>query len=526
MVKRGIVEMKHVILLVFAVVFVFSYVDTACGVACGYKICQVNPWFEADAKQLHHIAKEKSPTQFIKLAGPRNDWLSGAVMLVAAQDVSVTVGQDLPKELEGKIQLRVVGKIKARDPNAVVWDPIMTEAQVKGSARYVINGESIKDFPLLRVSPQTPALIWITVDLRDIAAGQYVSKLTFTDSKNKVKVIPLKVEVLDAEIPVKNPLRCFMWQYSTKSPVMIQDLIDHGINIFHVNHQASWDNGAEFLLFFFGPSWHRKPITEGTYDEVKKELDRLWGVIEDNNVPLDSWAIQVADEVSDKSYEIDVEYAKLVKKYKPETPICFNPAFGVAADSHQHLTTLDKTIKNIAPYCDIWMPYAWHLWGADKTGSSVYDFINEDRNTHGKRFWAYDIWGAASRRPSAGRSMFRRGPYVAWKYRIEGFSNYALNAWWSQQPWNHVTASLNYSLIYSNGDPPIAGRSYEVLRQGFQEYKKMYRLKELGMPVEKIDELVLECANAEKIETFDTVNRKMDALLVRLSKRARNEKAN
>lgn len=487
-----------------------------CGYEDGYKVCNINPWFEADADQLYSQVSQQSPAESISLSGPRNDWLTAAVMLIADSDVTVLVSADSPAILEDNIQLRVMGKLNARNPQTVVWDPIMDPYQVRQSVSNVINGDSIKDFPVLRISSSTPAIVWITVDLSDIYTGIFTSTLKFVDSHGNTKEIPLRIEVLDAKIPIENPLHCFTWQYSTASSVMINDLIDHGVNVFHVNRQEAWDYGAKFMLFFFGTSWSRQPITdiEQTRADVRSELDIIWGFIEDNNVPIDRWAIMLADEVSDSTYEIDIDYAQLVKEYKPDTPICFNPSLAVDGATGSVTTTLNGAIINIAPYCDIWMPYAGHLWGALGTGPGIYNYIDDQRNNHGKRFWVYDIWGASGRHPAIGRSMFRRGSYVAWKYRLGGFSNYALNAWGSQQPWNHVSGALNYSVTYSVGDPPLPGRGYEVLRQGFQEYKKMYRLLQLGMPMDDIDEWADDCASASTIEVLDTANDQMNQALV------------
>lgn len=479
-----------------------------------YKICNISPWFEADANQLYTQVSQQSAAESIELSGPHNDWLTAAVMLIAVNDVNVTVSLDSHVVLEDHIQLRVMGTIQARAPNAVVWDPIMDPCQVSANYPKVINGNSIKNFPLLRLSSSTPAIIWITVDLNDVPyTGTFTSTLEFEDDDENTETLPLEIEILDAEIPKENPMHCFTWQHSTTSSTMINDLKDHGINVFHVNRQDAWDNGAKFMLFFFGTSWNRNEITdmEATTEDVRDELDIIWGFIEDNNVPMDQWAIMLADEVTDSTYAIDVNYAKLVKEYKPDTPICFNPA--LAVDGSTVNTTLNGAIVNIAPYCDIWIPYAGHLWGALDTGLGIYNYIEDQRINHGKRFWFYDILGLSGRRPEIGRSMYRRGPYVAWKYNLDGFNFYALNQWWSDKPWLHKE-SLNYAVTYSVGDPPIAGRGYEVLRQGIQEYKKMHRLKELGIPIDDIDEWADDCAHTSMLADLNTANDEMNQSLV------------
>jgi hypothetical protein len=492
-----------------------SMPNSTAGQALKWRVCELSPWVEADAKELPGRLKKR--TNKVELSGPVNDWLTGAVGVATDEKCDVTVSLAASEPIKGRIQLRVVGQIPDGPDRRVVWDPLFTEKQVNEYAGKVVNGELIKNFPKLTVTPEVPAFLWLTVNLKGVKPGEYRAELTFKDEAENVEKLPLVIKVLAAELPVDNPLCCLAWQHTSDDPDMIRDKIDHGINVFWRNHEAAWKNGAKFLLIQFSSSFNRQPITDEKKLEVKAELEKIWQLMDRLKVPRENWALNTADEISDSSAQIDLAYAKLIKSIRPDTPLCFNPAWGKAADSNQNNTTLDGAIKVIAPVTDIWLPYCWHLWD----GSGAMDYM---RST-GKPLWTYEINGCAARNPSVARSMFRKGPYMAWKYRLTGFSFYALNAYHGDNPWNH-DKSENYALVYTNGSGPdgvVASRGYEVFRQAIQEYKRLYVLKQLGVPENVLDSWVNRLLG-EKATTddFDRLRVKMDAQLVKIRGKSAN----
>lgn len=477
-----------------------------------WRVCRVHPWVEADALQLPHLLTE--PAKRVSLSGPRNDWLTGAFAIAADADTVVTVGLRSPAPLEGRIQLRVVGQVRERERKRVVWDPLFGAediAAVQTNARYILNSDYIKDFPRLRVAPDVPAFLWLTVDLRGVDSGKYAARVSLTDDWGNHTTVPVEVTVLDAELPVRNPLCAFAWQWNDDDPEMLRDLIEHGVNVFHVQHEAAWKAGARFLLFFFRPSWRRElPIDDEKRAGIAQELDRIWQLTERLEVPLDRWAITLADEVSDKTARTDLAYAQEVRKLRSDTPILFNPSWGKAADTNQNWTTPDGTINVIAPETDVWLPYSWHLWD----GSGALELMRAT----GKPMWFYEIEGSVTRRPEVGRGMLRRGPWYAWKYRLQGFCVYALNDWKTNGWDDTTTPTPRYSFTYPKN---ISSRGFEALRQGFQEYKRLHRLHELGCGSAILDAWTqLATSHAHNVRLFDTLREAMDKKLVELTARA------
>jgi len=483
----------------------------------GWRFCRLHPWVEADADQLAGMLTE--PAERIDLAGPRNDWLTGAVGIAAGTDVRVTVRLRVPDALKDRVQLRVVGQVKEREKKRWVWDPLFAEGDLPTNGRSTRNYEQIKDFPRVTVTPSRPAFLWLTVDLRNIRSGRYEAELLANDERGQQASVPVRIAVLDAELPIENPLFCFAWQWSTTQPAMIREFIDHGINVFHVHPEAVWKAGAKFCLFVFEPSWKRKPLDDAQRALVKDHLDRIWETVERLDIPRDRWAIYLADEPCDQTAAVDLSYAMEVRALRPETPIWFNPAWDKLPGSDRNNTTVDGTFRKLASVADIWCPYSAHLWD----GSGAINFM---RST-GKRMWFGEIWGNAARRPSVGREMLRQGPWMAWKYRLEGFGVYAANAW-VDDPWNDLDgATPDYAFTYPAGDRLISTRGFEAFRQGVQEYKRLHVLHRRGVGLGLLDawaDLLLDAwadralSSPCSVYALDQIRRAMDDWLVGLSR--------
>ncbi len=475
-----------------------------------WRICRLHPWVEADVKQLPVLLTEK--IKHINLSGPRNDWLTGAVGIASDRKSEVRVKLESPKALKNRIELRVVGQVHYN--NDVVWDPLIRKIDVP-KAKPVLNYQQIKRFPLFTVLPKSPIFLWITIDLRNVKSGSYHAKFTFRDGFGNRTEIPLNVSVLDAELPIDSPLYYIAWQWWGKK--MIPDFIEHGINVAWVNYEQAWKLGAKFLLFS-----HHHPAKLPDEKEKKKYL--AWTakrikMIEKLKVPRGQWAFNPFDEPTDKTAKIILEYGKLIKEHFPDAPLWYDPAW-IKPGFNPHLkkqkmneTTVDGCLKVINPVTDIWCPYTWHLW--DHSGAFEY------MKSTGKPMWAYDIWGNAARRPAVGRQILRTGPWMAWKYRLKGFGIFAANDWHVDVWEGRSGKAVNYSFTYPQGPDgrPISSRGYEAIRQGIQEYKRLYVLKKLGADMKVLDTLTEIALSAKSVKTFDSIRNQLDRMLVEYQNR-------
>lgn len=469
-----------------------------------WQVYAINPWIEANAEQL--AGRLTKTADSLALSGPRNDWLTGAVA-IASDDVSkVRVSLLEPDALSGRVSLRVLGIVKQMDGDALVYDPIISKEDLPDYAKEAANFEEIKDFPNLKVTSKTPAFLWLTVDLTGVKSGSYEAKLIFEDDLGNKKVTPVNISVLDAELPVESPLPCIGWQW-WNSDRMIKDFVQHGVNVAWRNHEQAWKNGAQFLLFQFSSTFQVGPLTDERKAEIQKELADIWATVERLKVPIDRWAINTNDEVSDSTAQQTLVTARYIKSLRPETPIWQNPAWGQQADSNQNWTTTDGCLKVIAPIVDVWCPYSWHLW--DKT--AAFSFMKST----GKRMWYYEIWGCASRRPSVGRETLRTGPMMAWKYDLTGWGVFCANDW-PDNPWS---GKLEHTFTYPGANGRlISSRGFEAIRQGTQEYKRLYMIRKIGGRKTKplTDSWVDMSLSAESVEVIDAVRAQMDKTLVAL----------
>ena len=481
-----------------------------CATNVHWRVCSVHPWVECDAEQLPaHLTKVADK---IDLSGPRNDWLTGAVAIAADENSTVTVSLEDSKSLKRRIQIRVVGQVRNRETRKIVWDPLISKEDLPDKATKAYNFQQIKDFPMLHVTPKVPAFLWLTVDLRGAKSGLYKARIKFADNTGHATSVPINISVLDAELPVDNPLYCMGWQW-TSSEKMVRDFVDHGINTAWKNQEMAWKAGAKFLLFQFSSSFNRKPIDDKQREEVKNELTEIWALVDWLKVPRDQWAINPADEPSDKTAQIDLEYANLIKSIRPDTPIWYDPAWGKAADSAQNSTTVDGTLKLLAPVTSVFCPYCWHLW--DKSGAI--DFMR----LTGKPIWSYEILpSSADRRATVGKEALRTMPWMAWKYRLKGVGYYSANAT-DNDPWDDLAPGVegyaNYSFTYPGANGIMSSRGFEAVRQGMQEYKRLYMLRKLGADLRTLDAWAESGVSAPNVETYDELRAQMDKKLVELT---------
>lgn len=490
------------------------------GAQVDWGLYNVNPWIEADANTLPGMLKKQ--TNKIDLSGPRNDWLTGAIAVSAIENTAVTVRLEESPKLRGRITLKVVGQLIEREHQRVIWDPLLSTDDIKEFAKGLVNFEQVKDFPLLHITPDLPAFLWITVDLRGVESGNYIARLTFRDKKGGFKAASINIEVLDAELPVKSPLHCLAWQWARDD--MIQDFLEHGVDVAYRDHEKWWDKGAGFLLFQFGPTFSRKPLDDERKAEIKKELDDIYALVDKLKVPRNKWALYIADEPSDGSSKIDAQNAAYIKRLRPGTQIYTNPAWGMLADKNQNSATLDGTIKVLNQYTDIWCPYIWHMWD----GSGVYKYLKSTK----KPLWFYEIYTqAANQRPSVGRDALRMLAWNAWRYDAKGIgmfsANDVANNWWRDlDPKSNGYA--NYSFTYPGANGIMSSRAFEALRQGIQEHKRLFVLRSMEADSAILDVLVSKAFVAAEQKDgallIDSIRSELDKMLVLEFQKQNNKK--
>jgi len=174
--------------------------------------------------------------------------------------------------------------------------------------------------------------------------------------------------------------------------------------------------------------------------------------------------------------------------------------------------TVEGAFKPLAQVLDVWCPYSWNLWDREAD-----QHLTIMRGT-GKPIWFYDIWGmSGARRPAVGRQMLRTGPWLAWKYRLQGFAWYALDEYSGGNPWGDQSTARCYACVYpptGGYEVPVPGRGFEAVQQGFQEYKRLHELRRLGVDEDRLDAFAERVLKAKRVEEIDQVRQEMDKLLL------------
>jgi len=480
-----------------------------CIASASWDIYPIHPWVEVTADQLP--AACVTPADRLHLSGLGNDWLTAAVVLKSNDGAShrVAVSTHAHEALRRQTHLRVVGVIK-QGKDEWLLDPLLERAAGNpyGLSGYLRNFDAIRDFPNVTVTPQEPVMLWLTVKTHGLTPGKHELLLHFVGDGGTQRAVYADVTVGDYALPEDNPLIGYGWQWTTGEPekrAWLRWFKDYGINCTHIDFDAARQEGYRFFLYTFNPSWGGEAVTDVPEAEVAEALQRIRDSVTKLALKPEEWAIELVDEPNDSCAAKFVEWAKRLRELWPEARFWWNPCWGPGPTNTW--ATTPGTFEPLAVVADVWCPYSHHLWDPQ-------DPLSVMRRT-GKPIWFYEILGMSySRQPHAGRSMLRLGPWLCWKHRLQGFGFYALDEYSDTDPWGDQTAKYTYAIVYP---PIIAGRGLEALRQGFQEYKRLAALRELGCPEGRLDEWVTRAMGAHTAEEFDVIRAEMDDEIMRRS---------
>ncbi len=476
--------------------------------AQAWDVFQMHPWVEATADEL--ASKAQTPATRLELTGLGNEWVTGALLVkcLGGDEQSVEVSLEAEAPLAESVLLRVAGFIKQK-PDQWLVDPLFEKpsALPRSKQAYMRNFDNIYEFPRTLVTPRDPVLLWVTVKTHYLPPGTHEGALVLSDAAGQQRRVELTVRVGDYKLPTENPLYCYGWQWTPRDPAEKRRWLrwfgDYGINVTHLDHEAAHEVGYRFLLFTFSPSWRGKPLADADPAAVTKAIQRIKETVSRLFLRPDEWAIELADEPSDKKTPTLVEWARHIRSQWPEARFWFNPGWGPGPKNTW--ATNPGTFEPLAEFADVWCPYSHHLWDPQKP-------LAITRRT-GKPTWFYEILGMSySRRPSVGRSILRKGPWMCWKYQLQGFGWYGLDEYSDTDPWSDQSAKYTYAIVYP---PLIAGRGLEAVRQGFQEYKRLDALRTLGCNEAELDALSARGNDAKTVEEIDAVREDMDKEILR-----------
>jgi len=477
--------------------------------AADWEVYRAHPFVEATADELSDHLRQ--PARTVHIATVQNDWAHAALgikLAPGAQSATVTVELEADSAVAEHLQLRVAGFVNQKKIGYSI-DPIFAnpgELDLK-LEKHIRNLTNIHQFPTVTVTQRDPVLLWITLDTRDMSSGRYGGTLRFSDGHSTTREVPLRVQVDGYQLPLENPLYVLGWQYGHD---WVDDYYDYGINVVYVleDMAVAREVGYKFFAISFKPAWKisdpaELAETEGLQEDAEQRLATIQQLVRDLELRPHEWAIYMKDEPTDKSAPGQVKWCEWILQRWADARFLFNPAWGPGGSATNECS-IEGTIKPLAPYADVWLPYSHWLW--DATAPRSLELMRESADS----VWFYEIMGSSyARRPTVGRSMLRSLAWTAWRYHLQGACWYSLNAY-VKNMWSDNSDTEEYACTYG----AIPGRGLEAVRQGIQEYKRLYEMRRLGVPEAETDAFCRRLFDADSVIELTRIRRQMDRRLL------------
>jgi len=479
-----------------------------------WQLSWITPWFNREAAWLQaHVADVALPSERLALEGMGNDWVVAACVLHSSRAVDVSVKLEGEADFVEACDLKVVGQATGpeREGRQTWWlDPLFANpSQLGDRSGYIHNWAAICDFPTLHLQPGDPTVLWLTIRTHGLDPGPREGRVVAYDVSRDRRELRFDLQVHPVALPIDNPIVGHGWIPCWGSRDIAKTVKDYGFN---VAGYGDWEMQHEL-----GYRYHRfvlpgrgRNIGGGTPDTVTDEqllsaLKPIRDTVERLGLEPGQWGLEIYDEPLDRSAAEVAAWMARIRQAWPEVRFWANPGWGPRDEMSM---TVAGTVDVLAPFVDVWSPY---FEGFIRGG------VLEAMKATGKPVWYYwitQVW----RRPSTGG---RNTPWIAWKYDLQGWGFFALiNTQGNVDPWNDNV----YQHMYPGNTVTLW---MEGLRQGVQDYKRLYLLTQRGTPRDALKPLVdavlargREAPWSEVApETCAKVRRQLDGLLVASSER-------
>ena len=375
----------------------------------------------------------------------------------------------------------------------------------------------------LRLSPGETGSFFVLIDTRGMPAGLWQGRVHLTPLRNGPDLeIPFELRIAPVVLPQRVPIWVTFWSYSPshgwnaegrgKSKPYMDLMRRTGTNVVQMSYRDGApepilnDGGAivGIKVEEFDRMMARREFTHHDYLVVGLTINprtERWGpnFLKDEHEPWkhnfakyvkmlakhirdnyglahDRWGLYLNDEHIGEDF---VPLGKLVREADPKVQIWAN-----------RIEDLETT-KKAEPYIDVIVPYSPWLspkgLGFGRNAESEKFFLST-----GKPWWAYRH--AYWRRPEltayprgnadSSHNMLRSRPWLAWKLKLAGYGYWVFTAprWWERYDGfpdvrprgEHV----NVGFIYMGHDGPITSRRLEAYRDGWEDYKLLWIVKQ------------------------------------------------
>ena len=375
----------------------------------------------------------------------------------------------------------------------------------------------------LRLGPGETGSLFVLVDTRGMPAGPWKGRVRFTPLRSGPKLeIPFELDVAPVVLPQRVPIWVTFWSYSPSHGWMSEgrgknkpymDLMRRaGTNVVQMSYrdgapQPILDENDEIVgirVDEFDRMMLRREFTHHDYLVVGLTIRRgtkRWGphfleaghdqwkrnfaaytrmlarhIRSNYGLADDRWGLYLNDEHIGDDF---LPLGKLVRQADGRIQIWAN-----------RIEDLETT-KRAEPYIDVIVPYSPWLskegLGFGRNGEAERFFLET-----GKPWWAYRhaFWTSPERtaipraNPKSPHDMLRSRPWLAWKLGLDGYGFWVFTAprWWGRYDGFPDVAPkgpyTNVGFIYMGHDGPITSRRLEAYRDGWEDYKLLWIVKQ------------------------------------------------
>ncbi|MFB3895057.1 MAG: hypothetical protein ACE14V_02025 [bacterium] len=453
---------RHLYLnLILILVTIFLSIVSSTAAGNKISIYPVYPWsLLTDADTISEIP---SLGNSVILEGFRNEFLVGAAIISADKKSDITITLTGDKYLDSSFNLRILGEVQGKTHDGKpVWYPDALFSNPTGMpdlTGIIRNWDTIRDFPVVHLSPKKPVAVWITVNTKDIKSEKATGYISLMKSGKTIAKLPISVIVHPIELPQDNPIIGYTWTTYKEDTELARTIRDYGINAcgYYDNWKMLKQTGFRYFKFNFNLSNWNPESLKVSDAEIIENLQPIRDTIRQLNLKPEEWAIEIFDEPFDANAWIYAAWMIRIKRLWKEAQFSANPGYSW---TNKNFATIENTINPLKDYVTCWCPYIDYLRQPE--------FIRALKQTR-HPIWYYTIEYNHAKPSRGGRQL----PWLAWRFQLDGWAFYSLKDSGNANPWNDNACIRMYP-----------GRTMSIwmegLRQGVGDYKRLWYLENHG----------------------------------------------
>ncbi len=342
----------------------------------------------------------------------------------------------------------------------------------------------------LTLAPGATAQLWLVIDTYGLTPGTHELTLYLgsLEQRSTLREVPITIEVWSVDLPV-GVYAQMNWvgvDIAQTSDQQLKDMIDHGISVAYgpalptipldkngnVAGEIDWsrtdaalDRLPEyFQLLFHSPPRVRwpegvqaadgDPLFEKGFATAVREMVRH---LEGKGRDYDRWAYYPYDEPWLTGFTIIPQLRKFCERVKAADPNVRNYTDPTGLLRVEYVAKFKNLI-------DVWQPEMNIL----KRDPKLVRWFQENAGT----FWGYEATDPGKDLLPLG--YYRGYAWLAWMFGLQGagFWTYKYHdIWWPLE-------TTHWSVVYQNGNEVVPSRRWEAVRDGQEDYRALYALRE------------------------------------------------